>query len=58
MTEVNQYIASATLGGGCFWCLEAVYEQMQGVQSVVSGYMGGTILLGLRKSSKLIGIVP
>ncbi len=32
---------TATLGGGCFWCLEAVYEQMEGVQSVASGYMGG-----------------
>jgi peptide-methionine (S)-S-oxide reductase len=31
----------ATLGGGCFWCLEAVFEQMVGVQSVVSGYCGG-----------------
>jgi peptide-methionine (S)-S-oxide reductase len=31
----------ATLGGGCFWCLEAVYNQMEGVQSVLSGYMGG-----------------
>jgi peptide-methionine (S)-S-oxide reductase len=31
----------ATLGGGCFWCLEAVYERMQGVLSVESGYMGG-----------------
>jgi peptide-methionine (S)-S-oxide reductase len=31
----------ATLGGGCFWCLEAVFEQMIGVQSVVSGYSGG-----------------
>ena len=30
-----------TLGGGCFWCLEAVYDQMKGVQSVESGYMGG-----------------
>ena len=30
-----------TLGGGCFWCLEAVYEQMEGVRSVRSGYMGG-----------------
>jgi peptide-methionine (S)-S-oxide reductase len=31
----------ATLGGGCFWCLEAVYQQMRGVESVVSGYSGG-----------------
>lgn len=32
---------TATLGGGCFWCLEAVYERMEGVLSVTSGYMGG-----------------
>jgi peptide-methionine (S)-S-oxide reductase len=32
---------TATLGGGCFWCLEAVYERMDGVLSVASGYMGG-----------------
>jgi len=31
----------ATLGGGCFWCLEAVYQQIVGVRSVVSGYAGG-----------------
>ncbi|HUE76292.1 MAG TPA: peptide-methionine (S)-S-oxide reductase MsrA [Chloroflexota bacterium] len=31
----------ATLGGGCFWCLEAVYEQLKGVSKVVSGYAGG-----------------
>lgn len=33
----------ATLGGGCFWCLEAVFEQVRGVQSVVSGYAGGHV---------------
>jgi peptide-methionine (S)-S-oxide reductase len=31
----------ATLGGGCFWCLEAVYQQITGVSAVVSGYAGG-----------------
>jgi peptide-methionine (S)-S-oxide reductase len=31
----------ATLAGGCFWCLEAVYDQLKGVDSVESGYMGG-----------------
>ena len=31
----------ATLAGGCFWCLEAVYDEMKGVESVESGYMGG-----------------
>jgi peptide-methionine (S)-S-oxide reductase len=34
---------TATLGGGCFWCLEAVYSEMSGVISVVSGYMGGHV---------------
>jgi peptide-methionine (S)-S-oxide reductase len=33
--------ATATLAGGCFWCLEAVYLQMRGVETVDSGYMGG-----------------
>ncbi len=31
----------ATLGGGCFWCLEAVYDEIEGVISVESGYAGG-----------------
>ena len=34
-------IEQATLGGGCFWCLEAVYELVRGVEAVRSGYTGG-----------------
>lgn len=33
----------ATLGGGCFWCVEAVYNQLTGVESAISGYMGGHV---------------
>jgi peptide-methionine (S)-S-oxide reductase len=33
----------ATLAGGCFWCLEAVYDEVKGVDSVESGYMGGDV---------------
>jgi peptide-methionine (S)-S-oxide reductase len=34
---------TATLGGGCFWCLEAVYEELRGVEKVESGYSGGHV---------------
>ena len=34
---------SIVLGGGCFWCIEAIYQQVKGVDSVVSGYAGGTL---------------
>lgn len=34
-------LETVTLGGGCFWCLEAVFDEMKGVESVESGYMGG-----------------
>ena len=36
-------LETATLGGGCFWCLEAVYERLPGVKGVVSGYAGGRV---------------
>jgi len=38
MTQARE---TATLGGGCFWCLEAVYLELKGVERVVSGYAGG-----------------
>ncbi|HEY0583831.1 MAG TPA: peptide-methionine (S)-S-oxide reductase, partial [Chloroflexota bacterium] len=34
---------TATLAGGCFWCLEAVYNELRGVERVVSGYAGGQV---------------
>jgi peptide-methionine (S)-S-oxide reductase len=36
-------LQTATLGGGCFWCLEAVFEQLRGVERVESGYAGGGV---------------
>jgi peptide-methionine (S)-S-oxide reductase len=38
----NNSLQVATLGGGCFWCLEAVYSELKGVLKVESGYSGGT----------------
>jgi peptide-methionine (S)-S-oxide reductase len=32
-----------TLGGGCFWCIEAIFEELKGVESAVSGYSGGAV---------------
>jgi peptide-methionine (S)-S-oxide reductase len=41
--SVSSRTEVATLGGGCFWCLEAVYDELRGVESVESGYSGGSV---------------
>ncbi len=40
---MSETLETTTLGAGCFWCIEAVYQELKGVQSVVSGYMGGAV---------------
>ncbi|MGH2632257.1 MAG: peptide-methionine (S)-S-oxide reductase MsrA [Tepidiformaceae bacterium] len=40
-TQTTNHLETATLAGGCFWCLEAVYAEIAGVESVKSGYAGG-----------------
>jgi len=40
---MNNNLHTATLAGGCFWCLEAVFDQVKGVKSVESGYAGGHV---------------
>jgi len=39
--ELKEGLAVATLGGGCFWCVEAVFQRLEGVEKVVSGYAAG-----------------
>ena len=43
MSEQNTSLETATLGGGCFWCLDGVYRGLKGVVKVESGYAGGTL---------------
>jgi peptide-methionine (S)-S-oxide reductase len=40
---MNKSYEIATLGGGCFWCLEAIFNELRGVEKVVSGYSGGSM---------------
>ena len=42
--ELQEVIEVATFAGGCFWCTEAVFLELKGVQSVVSGYIGGEVV--------------
>ncbi len=40
---MNNHVETTTLGGGCFWCVEAIYLDVAGVEKVVSGYAGGHV---------------
>lgn len=42
--KLNMKEELATFGGGCFWCTEAVFEELEGINDVVSGYAGGTVI--------------
>ncbi len=43
MTSSNVKLETATLGTGCFWCTEAIFQQLEGVEKVTSGYSGGSV---------------
>lgn len=43
MTDTNNKLDTATLGAGCFWCVEAIFQNLEGVHSVYAGYAGGHV---------------
>ncbi|MCE1254245.1 MAG: peptide-methionine (S)-S-oxide reductase, partial [Anaerolineae bacterium] len=44
MSPSDKIFETATLAGGCFWCLEAIYKSLKGVAEVESGFSGGTVV--------------
>jgi len=44
MNELNEQLELATFGSGCFWCTEAVFEMVNGVNQVIPGYAGGQVI--------------
>jgi len=42
--QTSKILETVTLGGGCFWCTEAVYQELKGVTGIVSGYAGGSVV--------------
>ncbi|WP_020535449.1 peptide-methionine (S)-S-oxide reductase MsrA [Lewinella cohaerens] len=61
---MSNQLALATLGGGCFWCVEAIFEQVEGVHAVMSGYSGGdkatadykTVCSGTTKHAEVVQV--
>lgn len=43
ISSIDNKLSIATFGAGCFWCIEAVFQELKGVEKVISGYSGGTI---------------
>ena len=43
MSKTSELVGVATLGGGCFWCLEAIFSELKGVTKAESGYSGGSV---------------